>query len=573
MERNIYLINQNKSKIEICITELKRWIVFDPQKPVPLPMSIAMKYKDGYKLSICDHPEKFYNSNRQFKHLIIRDAGIGDILLLEPVIRAKKNKGNVHITFITRFTDVLLNNPNVDIQIEQKGKSDIPVKFEDYGTWSDMRSYSETAASRDKKHRTDVYNEQFDVCVTDKEPRIYINKNEKSILKKKKGFMYIGIQLDASHRYRKFLHTVELINTLSKTENTKIVIFGDKKYVSGYDKNTNIIDMQEKTTIRQAMLIIKDLDYMVAVDSGLMHVALSYHIPTVCIFSIISPDLRLKYYTGQRRVLTASVDCIGCGDLHMSSCKKNDKTPPCMNIDIQKIIDAVNEMEPEKNKRLFDGEKKYIEKKVNIKLTSDKKLTMPIIVQNEEKNLPRFIDLVMRNKNIGRVIAIDGGSTDKTVELLEKAGAEVHVHPYIKTYHEQQAMQRNISCSYVADGQNILIMDIDECFSKDLEEYLPFLCETDIQYGFISRRTFNLFEDTKYPERQIKDYPDYQPRFYKWDRQYKFVGCAHHITLNCPKPVKIDKDIIHFEKEGKNREDIEKQWENMMIGAKQYAVC
>jgi glycosyltransferase involved in cell wall biosynthesis len=196
---------------------------------------------------------------------------------------------------------------------------------------------------------------------------------------------------------------------------------------------------------------------------------------------------------------------------------------------------------------------------------------MPIIVQNEEKNLPRFIDLVINNPYIGRVIAIDGGSKDKTVKLLQKAGAEVYIHPYIKEYHEQQAMQRNISCSYVKNGENILIMDLDECFSQELKDYLPSLCEANFNYAVISRKTFNFYADISDPSKAIKDYPDFQPRFYKWDRKFKFVGGAHHVTLNCPDPIKIQKDIIHFEREGKDREGLEKQWAGMMKKAHAFA--
>ena len=153
---------------------------------------------------------------------------------------------------------------------------------------------------------------------------------------------------------------------------------------------------------------------------------------------------------------------------------------------------------------------------------------------------------------------------------MESAGANVFIHPYIKTYHEQQSMQRNISCSYVKDGDNIIIMDIDECFSKDLSEYLPVLADSSIDYGLISRKTFNYYADITFPLKAIKSYPDYQPRFYKWNRKYKFVGGAHHVTLNCPEPIKIKKDIIHFEKEGKDRDALEKQWATMMVGVNQY---
>jgi carbamoylphosphate synthase small subunit len=113
-------------------------------------------------------------------------------------------------------------------------------------------------------------------------------------------------------------------------------------------------------------------------------------------------------------------------------------------------------------------QKKHIDKPVK---SPNKKLTLVCIVQNESKNLPRFIDNVIKDPSIGRVVAIDGGSKDNTVKLLKKAGAEVYIHAYDKNYHDAQAMQRNISFSYVENGERCIVMDIDECFSKELSDY------------------------------------------------------------------------------------------------------
>ncbi len=95
------------------------------------------------------------------------------------------------------------------------------------------------------------------------------------------------------------------------------------------------------------------------------------------------------------------------------------------------------------------------------------------------------------------------------------------------------------------------------------ELYLYELTESTISYGLISRRTFNYYKDIKLLTLQIKDYPDYQPRFFTWNRKYKWIGSPHHNVYNAPEPVKINKDIIHYEKEGKNRKELERQWSTM----------
>jgi hypothetical protein len=126
-----------------------------------------------------------------------------------------------------------------------------------------------------------------------------------------------------------------------------------------------------------------------------------------------------------------------------------------------------------------------------------------------------------------------------------------------------QAMQRNYSLSFCREGELVLIMDPDECFSEELSEWLPSFPRAKIVYGELSRRTYKYFDDISDPGKRIKDYPDWQPRLYTWSHNFKFVGSPHHKTLNVPPPVRIRRDIIHFECEGKNRPALETQWAGM----------
>jgi ADP-heptose:LPS heptosyltransferase len=552
--------------------------------------SLGVKYVQQYKtLHICDNPAEYFKTQK-LKQLIIRDAGIGDLLLLEPVLRqlVKDNKREINV--LSRYPEVYYYNPYIFNNYRQTQKEVIPknISLENFDAWEDLRGYSETCQNREKLCRTDCYNQIFNVNLDDAEPRIYISNKDKPILKKKKGFTYIGLVCDGSHNYRRYDRGTELIRFILATDPKYVVVLiGDQRFVK-CSKNSRVLDFQTKTSVRDCVNLVKDLDYMVSVDTGILHVALAMHVPTVCIFSIIKPQLRLHYYTGPRQVIyRGDLGCVGCGSYHMAICRhgNKDKNPhfiaPCLDIPPEDIMDRIRQLKKTSKRRTFKGERdksETIPQINNIKPTNqalklpnrslpnrmrNNKLTMPIIVLNEEKNLPRFIELVMKNPSVGKVIAIDGGSTDRTVELLKKAGAEVYVHQYDKNYHDMQAMQRNYSCSFVADGEKIFIMDVDECFSNELAGYLDELANSRIEYGVVSRRTFNYYSDIGDREKQIKDYPDYQPRFFTWNRRFKWVGSPHHKVYNVPEPVRIDRDIIHYEKEGKDRRALEKQWAAM----------
>jgi ADP-heptose:LPS heptosyltransferase len=577
MEENLWVINRTGKKFERTDTELKKHVEIEPLRPYPLPRSIALKYVNNFScLSFCDNPEVYFEADKM-KQLIIRDAGIGDLLLLEPVLRTLSEKGR-EISILSMYPDVYTFNPNIKTNHKMAGKSIIDIDMKQYDSWEDLRNYSETCASRDKKHRTDCYNEKFNADIKDKEPRLYFHENERSKIRRKANKIYIGLQLDASHSYRRYEKCQELIDYLIKQDkNYVIVVLGGHPYYK-LKKNSQVIDMQGKTSIRHAINIIRELDYFIGVDSGLTHVALTLHIPSVCIMSIITPELRLKYYKGQKEVLTKDIECIGCGNKHMFRCQhgdvKTDKgfVAPCLNYKPEEIYNALSKLSINEEKRIFSGEEDNLitqeKKNINI-LKINKKLIMPIIVLNEEKNLPRFIEMVMKHPCIGKTIAIDGGSKDNTVKMLKNAGAEVYEHYYDKEYHDMQALQRNISCSFVKDGEKIIIMDIDECFSNELDKELYALVESHIIYGLLSRRTFNYFDDINDPEKQIKDYPDWQPRFFTWNRRFKWVGSPHHALLNAPDPAKIQKDIIHFEREGKDRDALEDKWAKMQKATKE----
>jgi ADP-heptose:LPS heptosyltransferase len=579
MSDMVWVINSGKEDLEIIDMDALKWIIMHPGRPQQVSRHFALKNIGKiHDFRSCDNPEKYFTEDNKLRHLIIRDAGIGDLLLLEPIIREFGKSRE--ITIKTKYQDIFKYHPSVynTIFIDSKHNN------KDFDCWDDLRSYSETASTRTNKHRTDIYNEVFQLNLKDKEPRIYIDESTRNPIIKKEGYKYFAIQCDASHSYRRYDKGEELAYYIINADEKNIaIILGGYDFIKLKNRHDRIIDMQGKTSVLDMIMIIKDSDYFIGGDSGLLHVACSLHTPAVGLFSIITPDLRLRYYTGPyKAIVKEGLQCIGCGNHHMEVCNFGNKKQkpefisPCMDITPEFLYKEVVSL-PNAERRIFIADKKEESKDIKevniIKNYNGQKLTMPIIVQDEAKNLPRFIELVMKHPAIGRVIAIDGGSKDNTVELLSRAGAEVYVHPYIKTYHDQQAMQRNISFSYVSDGTPCIFMDIDECFSKELSDYLYFLAEQkDIRYGLISRRTFNYYSDIIDSSKQIKDYPDFQPRFYIWDKKFKFINGAHHWTLNCPEPVKIQKDIIHFEKEGKDREQIEAQWKYMMDGVKKYGL-
>lgn len=111
-------------------------------------------------------------------------------------------------------------------------------------------------------------------------------------------------------------------------------------------------------------------------------------------------------------------------------------------------------------------------------------LTVVILTKNEERHISRAMASVASIAN--RVVVVDSGSTDRTVELARERGAEVLVNPFIT-----QAQQFNWSLEQLLpDTDWVFRLDADEIVSDklaaEMKECLGGLT-SDITGVYISR--------------------------------------------------------------------------------------
>ena len=118
-----------------------------------------------------------------------------------------------------------------------------------------------------------------------------------------------------------------------------------------------------------------------------------------------------------------------------------------------------------------------------------KKLVFLIPALNEEEAIGRTIDKIKKIKTglNSKVVVVDGGSTDKTVQIAKKHSAEVIISPkgYGRQY--QFALSR-LDCDYVITGDADYTYPFDQACSY-LHEYI-----IKQGYDFI---TTNRFADLK----------------------------------------------------------------------------
>jgi glycosyltransferase involved in cell wall biosynthesis len=117
-------------------------------------------------------------------------------------------------------------------------------------------------------------------------------------------------------------------------------------------------------------------------------------------------------------------------------------------------------------------------------------LSVVLITQNEERNLPRTLDSVMPlvRDGKGEIIVVDSGSTDRTLEIAQSYGAKVLVEAW-----KGFAAQKN-SAMDKASMDWVLQLDADEALEPELAAELEVALNAGPQMtGFwIPRKNFFL---------------------------------------------------------------------------------
>jgi len=167
-------------------------------------------------------------------------------------------------------------------------------------------------------------------------------------------------------------------------------------------------------------------------------------------------------------------------------------------------------------------------------------LTVLILTYNEEKNIERCIKEV---KSIAkRIVVVDSGSTDKTIEIAEAMGAEILSHPW-KNYATQYnwgIQNANIQTKW------IFRLDADEFLTKETREEIETLCRenenTNIN-GLVVRFTVSFLG------RELKHggiYPFRKLLIYKSDKGFMEArNMDEHIVLSEGQSIELKHDCIH----------------------------
>ncbi len=172
------------------------------------------------------------------------------------------------------------------------------------------------------RHQVEKYNDFINNSLnTNFDPKkLIIHKNLKLTSKNLKPI--IGINPGASYGPSKCWNPIKFIKLAAKlSQNFDIIIFGgpnEKKIAGDIEKGliekgvVNYQNLATKTSIEELIYHISTLDMFVTGDSGPMHLAAAFQIPTVAIFGPTNHKETSQWMNYKNVIVKKNLDCQPC---------------------------------------------------------------------------------------------------------------------------------------------------------------------------------------------------------------------------------------------------------------------
>jgi heptosyltransferase-2 len=298
------------------------------------------------------------------KILIELPTWLGDCVMATPAIENIVNfYYDVEITFVGSFVSIeaMKNHPKVikTVILDKKygvlykttknlGKFDVFLSFRSSIRSKFLKFFisSKNKYQFDKNkyincHQVEKYNDFVNDSLEANTlaGKLILHTNKKSIIKKNK---ILGINPGASYGSAKRWYPEEFGKVASELSSRyDIVIFGgpgEKDIAMDIEKSLiergvdNYQNLAGRTTIPELIDRISNLDLFITGDSGPMHVAAAFQIPTVAIFGPTKDDETSQWMNEKSIIVKKNLDCQPC----------MQRTCPLQHHDCMNLIKAVD---------------------------------------------------------------------------------------------------------------------------------------------------------------------------------------------------------------------------------------
>jgi ADP-heptose:LPS heptosyltransferase len=226
--------------------------------------------------------------------VIIRDMGMGDVLMVSLAIQAVAKKWP-HLRFVYavdgRYVPLFQHCDFLHAVIpitDLTGRHDFVI---------DLRGLSEMSAERHVRDRIEIFGMALGVNVEDFTYPYYVTPEEKRFASQKlsgQGIPIVGVVVRGSTGLRSwpFVHVMDFCRR-AVSRGWGAVLLDQELIPLGID---GVLNLTGTLGIRELAAVISQCDVLVAPDTGPMHLAEAVRTPCVAIFSTIDPAVRVTHY-------------------------------------------------------------------------------------------------------------------------------------------------------------------------------------------------------------------------------------------------------------------------------------
>ncbi len=305
VEDYIYLLEAHGNRFELQPPPLYRRISKHGEKRVVQGWEVRRYKRDGWRLA--EYPRLPASAE---KLLVIRNMGLGDVLMVTPTLRALIAAGK-HVEFATlaRYVPVLYGFPGLKA-CHALGTDYLAGRFD---AWLDFNWLAETSKLAAKCPRQEIFARAAGVTLPSPVPQYTVAEQERQWARRLLGgHPTIAVQVRASCPLRTYpLPRLRTVVSRLIRSGFEVLILGDKREV----EIVGAKNLTASLSIRATAALIEQCACLIAPDSGLLHLAAAVGTPSVGIFGPIDPDLRVAGYPLCRTISgNKQIGCKPCSD-------------------------------------------------------------------------------------------------------------------------------------------------------------------------------------------------------------------------------------------------------------------
>ncbi|MBR1424623.1 glycosyltransferase [bacterium] len=321
------------------------------------------------------------------------------------------------------------------------------------------------------RHEIDCYLDLLRACnipVENTDTELWLNEKDKSKINAiLNGIKNKKILIQAYSRFNQKnwidKYWIEIIKYLSDELDMQVFYSGGNKDINSYNNLTSQIPSLKNPpintcgdlSITETMELVSNMDMVIGIDSGVIHMAAALNIPSILIHGATSL-LRWMPRSNNCIVVSKYFPCSPCClQSHTKKYCKN-KTSKCMlKLTPTYIINVL--------KNQFNN---------SIKNTDSPKISVIIPVYNVEKYIAKCLDSIINQsfEDI-EIICINDGSTDYSSKILDQYSKRDSRIKVINIEHQGVSVVRNTGIA-LARGEYISFIDADDWISPNFYELM-----------------------------------------------------------------------------------------------------